>query len=110
MDLLQATLEDRDKAVRAFTQDAVRVDRLEAREIDVGLEVRARAQAEAVRQAIPALVASLGVAIAGAETTLTGPMTGAARHLRALRVDAKLSRRALDHAAKRPANEVSSTG
>ena len=110
MDLLQATREDRDKAIRAFMQDAVRVDRLEARGIDVGMEVRARAQAEAVRHAIPALLASLDVAIVGAETTLTGPMTDAERHLRELRVDAELSRRGLDQAVKHPGNEVSPTG
>ena len=102
VDLLQATREDRDRAVRAFMQDAVKVDRLEARGIDLGVEVRARAQAEAVRHAIPALLASLDVAIAGAKTTLTAPMTEAEAHLRGLRVDAELSRRALDVAARRP--------
>ena len=109
MDLLQATREDRDKAIRAFMQDSVKVDRLEARGINVGVEMRARAQAEAVRHAIPALLASLDVAIAGAETTFAGPMTEAERHLRGLRVDAELSRRALDLAAKRPGGEASPT-
>ena len=101
IDLLQATREDRDKAVRAFMQDAVRVNNLEARGIDVGREMRARAQAEAVRHAIPALLASLDSAIAGAETTFTGPMSDAEAHLRGLRVDTELSRRALDEAAQK---------
>ena len=101
IDLLQATREDRDKAVRAFMQDAVRMDHLEARGIDVGREMRARAQAEAVRHAIPALLASLDSAIAGAETTFTGPMSDAEAHLRGLRVDTELSRRALEEASQK---------
>ena len=101
MDLLQATREDRDQAVRAFMHDALRVDRLEARGIDVGQEMRARVQAEAVRHAIPALLSSLDAAIAGAERSFTGPMTDAEAHLRGLRVDTELSRRALEKAASR---------
>ena len=108
MDLLQATRDDRDKAIRTFMQNALRVDRLEARGVDVGLEIRARVQAEAVRHAIPALLSSLDVAIAGAETTFKGPMSEAEAHLRALRVDAELSRRAIEDAASRPHGEAAS--
>ena len=101
IDLLQAAREDQDKAVRALMQDGLRIDRLEARGIDVGQEMRARAQAEAVRHAIPSLLASLDAAIAGAETTFTGPMSDAETHLRGLRVDTELSRRALEEASQK---------
>ena len=111
MDLLQAAREDQDKAVRALMQDGLRVDRLEARGIDVGQEMRARAQAEAVRHAIPSLIASLDAAIAGAETTFTGPMSDAEAHLRGLRVDTELSRRALEEASQKTrVNPSPSTG
>ncbi len=69
--------------------------------INVGQEMRARVQAEAVRHAIPALLSSLDAAIAGAATSFTGPMSDAETHLRGVRVDTELSRRALEEAARR---------
>jgi hypothetical protein len=93
MDLLQATREGREQAVRVFMQEAHRMERLEQAGHDVGREMRYRAQAEAVRQSIPVLLKSLDHAIVAAETMLTGPMSEREAHLRDLRADAEIARR-----------------
>ncbi len=100
MDLQQAVREGREEAVRAFMREAHRVEQMEAAGVDVGQEMRFRAQAEAVRGSIPALLASLDQAIKAAETSLTGPMTGQEAHLRSTRVDAELARRGIEQAAR----------
>ena len=100
MDLQQAVREGREEAVRAFMREAHRVEQMEAAGVDVGREMRSRAQAEAVRGSIPALLASLDQAIQAAETSLTGPMTGQEAHLRGTRADAELARREIEQAAR----------
>ena len=100
MDLQQAVREGREQAVRAFMREAHRAEQLEAAGIDVGQEMRRRAQAETVRGSIPALLTSLDQAIQAAETSLTGPMTGQEAHLRSTRVEAELARRGIEQAAR----------
>ena len=100
IDLQQAVREGREEAVRAFMREAHRAEQMEAAGVDVGREMRFRAQAEAVRGGIPALLASLDRAIQAAETNLTGPMTGEEAHLRSTRIDAELARRGIEQAAR----------
>ena len=107
MDLLQAVREDRDVAVRAFQREAHQVEALEQTGVDVGREIRYRAQAEAVRKSIPGLLASLDRAIAAAETSFTGPISEQEGHLRSVRVDTEIARRELDRAAIRPSRSPS---
>ena len=84
MDLLQATREDRDLAVRSFMQAGHRLETTELDGRNLGREARDQIQAEAVRKSIPALLAALDRSIAATETTLTGPNVGpggaSARH------------------------------
>lgn len=99
LDLLAGARQDRDAAVRAFMADAHRIQSLEARGIDVGQEMKFRAQAAAVQSSIPALLASLDQAIKASETSLTGPMSDKEAHLRSIRVETELSRREIERAA-----------
>ena len=100
IDLLQTTRDDREHALRAFMEEAHRIQALEQRGVDVGREFQYRAQAEAVRGHIPALLASLDRAISSAAAPLAAPMSDRELHLRGLRVDAEHSRRELETARR----------
>jgi hypothetical protein len=65
----------------------------------IGREVRQRMHAEAVRNSIPTLIASLNRATATADTTLTGLFSDQEAHLRGVRVDPELARRNIERAA-----------
>jgi hypothetical protein len=99
MDLLQAAREDREMAVRSFMQAGHRVEAMEADGRNIDRELRERMHAEAVRDSIPALIASPDRAIAATETTLTGPVSEQEAHLRSVRVDAEMARRNIGRAA-----------
>jgi hypothetical protein len=99
MDLLQAAREDHEMAVQAFMQAGHRMETMEAEGRNIGRELRARMHAEAVRNSVPALIASLDRAITATESTLTGPVSDQEAHLRSVRVDAELARRNIERAA-----------
>jgi hypothetical protein len=86
-------------AVRAFMQVGHRMETMEADGRSIGRELRERMHADALRNSIPALIASLDCAIAAAETTLTGPVSDREALLRSVRVDAELARRNIERAA-----------
>jgi hypothetical protein len=99
MDLFQAAREDREMAVQSFMRAGHRMEAMEADGRNIGGELRERMHAEAVRNSIPALIASLDRAITATESTLTGPVSDQEAHLRRVRVDAELARRNIERAA-----------
>jgi hypothetical protein len=99
MDLLQAAREDHEMAVQSFMQAGHRMEAMEADGRSIGREVRQRMHAEAVRESVPVLIASLDRAIAATESTLTGAVSDQEAHLRRVRVDAELARRNIERVA-----------
>ena len=102
IDLLQGVREDHDLAVRAFMQSGHKLETMDLKGRNLGREVRDRLQAEAVRNSIPGLIASLDRAIVATETSLVGPMSDQEAHLRGIRIDTELARREIEKAATRP--------
>jgi hypothetical protein len=99
MDLLHAAREDREMAVQSFMQARHRMETMELGGRSIGRELRGRMHAEAVRNSISALIASLDRTIATIDSTLTGPLSDQEAQLRGVRVDAELELRNIERAA-----------
>jgi hypothetical protein len=97
VDLLREAREAREIAVDTFIRFEQRVQMDELRGRDFGRELRMQRQAEAVRSELPRLMEALDSVI---QEFRGGTVTAAEKHLREIRIEAEMSRRGIDQAAR----------
>lgn len=98
-DLLAHVQQDREKAVDTFIRFEQTRQMAELQGRDPGRELRLRRQADAIRDSLPLHIAALDEALLQ-HVARGGAISPAEDHLRHLRVDAELTRRRIEEAAK----------